>query len=207
MPCKILCPGGSDTYKTTVIHTVLCCDFEAIPSGIYWHLSVTAWRHILQGHRLQELKCRCQGHSFVYLLCVTLPRYMALNKIWSCVYGVEWSVDSECLKIPRKSQVKVTVPQPKSCWGSLVWKLMRWCTCSWQIYIFRTHGSSSEYQSKNTIRLCISRNWMRLWLLEISISHLESVRNKKLPSLQLGCQWNHRSALREICVKSLPNWS
>jgi hypothetical protein len=42
MSCKILCPVGNDSYKITVVHTVLCCGVEAIQSDIYRHLSVTA---------------------------------------------------------------------------------------------------------------------------------------------------------------------
>jgi hypothetical protein len=38
---------------------------------------------------------------------------MALNKVWSCAYEAGWSVSSECLKIPRKSQGKVMGSSPE----------------------------------------------------------------------------------------------
>lgn len=148
----------------------------------------------------------CQCYRLLYLLYFTLLSYMALNKVWSCVYEVEWSVSSECLKIPRKSQDKLMVPQPKSCWKNLILKLMGWRGYSWR-YTYLEHMAALPNISQRT-------QYGFVYISELNASltprnfHITSgkCKNKKLPSLKLGCQWDYRSALREICVRSLPKW-
>jgi len=124
----------------------------------------------------------------VYSLCVSLLRYMALNKVWSCVYKAGWSVSLECPKIPRKSQGKLKFPRPKSCWENLIWKSMRFCSYSWP-YACLEHVTALLNISQRT-------QYGFVCILELNASltarnlHITSgkCKSKKLSSYKLQCQ-------------------